>query len=789
MTQPDGAFPDSAANFESFAEFAAKTQEDWEAGFRNAEVNRWGILAPLSDTFIIGDLIEILSGVEDGDLDDVGSFVNRILRFFTRVPIGAVTEAYPELLSAPTFEAGTMARNNTLWDIDPNFSRTNDGTGAAKIVITDGTPQALRSGKNVGDYIAVGAGQIFSATVHVAHQSASGTVRLQVVPYTGGQPGEPVTMTTETTLPGDNTEVPSVYTVQNPNLNWPGYELTGRYVVPAGVDGIQLRILVEGTGAFWFDDASARQVGKLRREHVDGLPDILQEVVDRIQLVIDGIFNALTGGSTILNTIEDLVEALLNIPHGNVQGVGGPKSIGEAILGFINAIIGGLVGAPPQGDASPADAFNIAKIISERASRGDFAWEVVNYRNNTSIDNGLLPSSEASINLSVINTSLEATQDASLIGIIRVQRSAPLGVVSWLGHGVDNLTAFYVNIWRIDPDDGDWELVYHSDNILGDLELGSTPAWNFHFLPPGQQLPRVAGEVYACELVPVGTGTHYVRGVSSADDIPDHPYVPYLIAATRDNSSSPDSPPSTIPAANIVRSKDIPYLEFAIDVEGDPSYHDPVERYLSQSTTIPIPNWCNRIDLVCVGGGGGGAQGAIGLFGNPGQPGKFNAMTLVRGEDFDSGDVVEFTRGGGGSAGQLGAGGNGGSSTLKVNDITVTAAGGDGGAGFRVLSAGVGYGPGNFEYNGRLFVGGGNQAVTGAAGVAPGGAGNGGTGWGIQAGGAGAPGGAWVVFRQEPVEDEQVDIVPPTPPTTLTLLAATHSSLTVLADGGEDPEE
>src|SRR5690606_36932951 len=120
-------------------------------------------------------------------------------------------------------------------------------------------------------------------------------------------------------------------------------------------------------------------------------------------------------------------------------GVGGPRSIGEAIISFLNQLIAGLVGEPPAGAASPSDALNIAKIISSRASQGSFAWEVVNYRNNTSIDNGLLPSSEASINLSVVNTTLEATQNSSLIGVVRVERSAPLGVVSWLGYGTTNL--------------------------------------------------------------------------------------------------------------------------------------------------------------------------------------------------------------------------------------------------------------------------------------------------------------------------------------------------------------
>lgn len=44
MTQPDGLFPTVAANFGSLADFASKTQSDWESSLVGAETDRWSEL-------------------------------------------------------------------------------------------------------------------------------------------------------------------------------------------------------------------------------------------------------------------------------------------------------------------------------------------------------------------------------------------------------------------------------------------------------------------------------------------------------------------------------------------------------------------------------------------------------------------------------------------------------------------------------------------------------------------------------------------------------------------------
>lgn len=92
MTQPDQFTPLGAANFGSLAEWAGKTQAEWEAeirasveshfldaedGFNNlisafTDVVQF-VVAVLQKIPIVGDILEIVSGVEDGDFGDFGT--------------------------------------------------------------------------------------------------------------------------------------------------------------------------------------------------------------------------------------------------------------------------------------------------------------------------------------------------------------------------------------------------------------------------------------------------------------------------------------------------------------------------------------------------------------------------------------------------------------------------------------------------------------------------------------------------------------------------------------------
>ena len=62
------------------------------------------------------------------------------------------------------------------------------------------------------------------------------------------------------------------------------------------------------------------------------------------------------------------------------------------------------------------------------------------------------------------------------------------------------------------------------------------------------------------------------------------------LAATRNNTSNPNTPTTPIAKANVVRSGNIPWIEVAIDTGNVDGYYDPITVYLTESGSVPIRN-------------------------------------------------------------------------------------------------------------------------------------------------------------------------------------------------------
>ncbi|ATN93993.1 minor tail protein [Mycobacterium phage Kumao] len=692
-----------------------------------------------------------------------------------KVHIGAITRERPNLIQAGNFPLGSIAPNGD-WDIDLT-SRTDDGSGSAKVQ-ANGRFKALRSGRRPDDVIQVGEGQKFEFAINVRWTDYVGNggdaIELHVVPFANGVPQPPVKLTS---FRPDETESP-----------WPGVEITGEWTVPDGVDGIQQRILVTPNaleGWFYFDDASAKQDVVFRLEWIDGLPEELQNILAHWQATLNTIFHSLTGITNAFTELADIAEALANIPFQNIAGVLGPGNLGASVIEAINAIVGGWVGQQGTG-AGIADLFNIGKLISSMASQGRMAWEILGIRNNRPVASGLLPSSHANYEITSINTNLETTQSQSLIGVIRVAQDMPLGLISWLGCGTANLTAFYINVWYIDPTDGTRDLVHHSPNLIGDIVSGSTPDWNFYNLDTSEDgpLPLLAGEDYAIEFVPVGTGSHIIRGMSTDDDIPDHPYAQVVgLAAWRDNSTNPNNPPASILKANWNTGQDIPWFCIAIDTSTSVNYHDPLTVPFNEDGSIVVPRWAKYVDVIGVGGGGGSRQGGtVGFYGEPGEPGQWNAVTWVRGEDF-SGDaptvVVDIGNGGYGGTGNGSAGQN---TVITLGGETLVCPGGAGGTQLQPIIIGgdpYGRGPGDFEYNDVVYKGGVDQRSYGSAGSVPGGGAMGGNWLLFSPGAYGGKGAVWVVFRDGDTGDAIPEAPEPPAAPIVTVVETTYSTIKI----------
>lgn len=513
----------------------------------------------------------------------------------------------------------------------------------------------------------------------------------------------------------------------------------------------------------------------------NGIASFANEIVDRIQLIIDTILTALTKLPVIGGTLEDLFQMLGLIPADNVTGGGGPATIIDSFFAIINKILGGAVGVPGAEGGSLADLENVMGKLGSGSYLGEESWRIVNMLNNTPVSQGFMATGRANYDWQSTNTYLPTTQANSLSVSFGLQQAMPLGVFSWCGYGTAGMTAFYFNVRKVNLTTGVRSLVFHSGNIIGELQPGTTAAdAAFMFCELTNAIAGEAVDYYYGEFVPVG-GTHYVRGMSFTDSIPDHPTAAVPCVATAVNyTSGPNTPTVDLPKAS--SKPDVPWLEFAVS-KGDVADHREPQKWSLDfdGETLPIPSWANRVDRIVVGTGGHGANSGaldlLGFAGKPGQPGQVSADTLARGTDFgDDATILTFNVLPDGSA------------KLSIPGNENTAAPGAAGAGTQFGLKPVGKGPGVLTYNDQTYTFGGDQKVAGQPGTDPGGGGNGGDGLFFAAGGKGGKPIAWVCFRQVEVVDETPtgDVTPPTPPTSMTVVEATPSTLTVDWSGATD---
>ncbi|ATN88846.1 minor tail protein [Mycobacterium phage DmpstrDiver] len=810
-TQPTSAPPTTGEPPKTSAELSAIRGQFWELllqkvvealvgvflpGNGNAfeQLRDWALSIPILGDIInlINDILSpIFGGIDFSDGVQPAEVWETVTRVFIEPlnlligPRSLLAQLFGQLghasstnlLPAGAFAADSIT-SSTDWIIDADKSRTGDGSGAAKVVAS-GEQKALRS----ADVIPVA--QSFTPKVFVAHEGYVGTgvaVRLQVVPHVNGVAQEPVDVAT--------------YTPAVADLDWPGQELTGVYEVTEGVTGVQVRILITHTatsGTFWFDDASATQTARLKPEWVDGLTDQLQNILGRIQALIDSIVNTLRGTvGTVLNTWDDLVDALQTINPANILGALGAGNIAEAIQEFLDHLVGGLVGQHGTGASLP-DLFNTILQVSSNAAQGAFAWLLAGVSTNKPVDKGLLPSGDANYPYSNANAWLPVTQNACLAITYRAGKSEPLGAIGWLGKGSTNITAVYVNVRKIDKATGARNLVHHSPNLVSLLPAGDdTVGWVYYQIDDADIIPREITDEFEIEPVIVGTGTHYIRGYDEEDDIPDHPYANVKsVAAVRDETSNPNSPAASIAKSAVVKSSKVPWIELAVDTGSGADHYDPQKIYLGTNpTTIAKPRWANAFDLVGVGGAGGGRQASLAQFGEGGWPGQFNAGSFYEGEDFEPDEdvIIEFNPGAPGTGG-AGVGGKGGDTLFTFGgEERLRCVGGAGGDSLGLIGKPTGRGyPEPLEYNGQTYLAGGHQKVPSGGGIAPGGAGNGGDRF-FNHGGPGALGGGWVYFYKRDVTTpppDPIDTTPPTPPETI-VVGKTYSKITVRAEGGTD---
>ena len=307
-------------------------------------------LNALADIPLVGDLIEILTGVEDGDLEDLGTWANTLLDAFSplnalnifgilptnvfgSVPIGALTDVIPNLLPLAHFPIGSIAEGPG-WIVD-ELVTASGGAGSAKI-IADGLPHGLR-----GIEIPVVPNQVFDLSVLTQWTglvSSGSPIQLGVVAFNKGQE-------VARTIIGS---------IANPGASSAGWvPVSGQYTVPAdgSVDAIKVRLMLSPlatAGTVWFDDVSGTQPGEILQEWVENLPEQFEGILDMFGLsaladLISPDVAALWTNAiqTIINPLELLTElpdftSLLNIFGGTAPIL--PSAIAEVNNAWTNLL-------------------------------------------------------------------------------------------------------------------------------------------------------------------------------------------------------------------------------------------------------------------------------------------------------------------------------------------------------------------------------------------------------------------------------------------------------------------
>ena len=757
--------------------YIGETARDLGLAIRDGLVNVIKELTGLD----LSTLLEVFDGIDltpggiiaaiEGLLEDVpvlGDIIRIVKQLiFGGVPVGALTPDQPNILTMGDFAAGSIA-GGSEWTIDAATSRSGDGTGSVTVTC-NGKPHALRTGAEPIDRIPVSVGQKITPAIYIKHQGYSGSgapIQWQLVPFKGTEQQPIVNLES--------------YAPSTADADWPGHKLSGDYTVPEGVTGVQFRIYIAPTaagGQLWFDDAEGRQAANLQQSWIEGLSDEFSGVLGRIQAVVDTFLAAITGLPVIGGTLTELLEALHLIPPSNVTGAAGPATIFDSIFGIIDALLGGLTGTPGASGGSLSDVTNVAGQIASQSAQGAYAWQLANMLNNTPVARGMLSSGRANYDLTSANTFLATTQSAALSVSFGLLQAMPIGVISWYGYGSSGITAFYVNVRKVNLTTGARELVHHSANIVGTLVPGTTAAnadWMFYSLP--QPLAGNATDYFYVEFVPVG-GTHNIRGMNFADSIKDHPLATVPCYGTTVNySTNPNAPAASLTKATSAPA--VAWVEFAPALGDVADHHEPAIFVLDDDgESIPIPSWCNRLDAIPLSRGGDGHDGlTLNIAGAPGQPGQFAPVTWSRGVHF-SGDATLVTYN------VL----SDGSAKVSIPGQSTTAAPGANGAGTGFGINPTGHGPGVLDYNGQKYLGGADQKTAGGNGQNPGGGGAGGNGLFFQPGGKGGKPVAWICFRQTAVDNENTsgDTTAPTAPT-VEIAGTTFSSITIAATGSLD---
>ncbi|UXE04405.1 minor tail protein [Mycobacterium phage Funsized] len=679
------------------------------------------------------------------------------------LPLSHIRNVQPNLLVDGSFDSEDTLAGFPDWDYDEADGHSRPGCA---YTMADGTTHTLHSNP-----IEVGVGDTFDFEAWgkwsnlVVAAGASNPIQVAVASYTA-----------DNVLIGGAPQVITAVGGAGGSAAWQGGVIATAWAPPATADYIVLELTVASTataGAVKFDDLVARKTGTLPQSYVSGLVGALQDAATGLQNLINQIWTGVT--RQILDgpkSLPDLFHALGNIPPVSIIGVGAGTII-DTFTETWNQLWGGAARQIASGDKSIADAANAVADVSTNADNavqiGEWNNAILGIRDNKPFDSGMDPTAVSMFPIPAATASsgepvyLNATAASVPVAFWIAPEDATRGSIQWLGKGNANITAFYIDVYRVDAT-GAHTLIHTSNDLFPSLTAGLKLLR--YDMPTAARVTVAHGDILAFAFRVQGTGTHQI-GARFGLVAGDTTQVPQRPSGIRTATYGLVGNLTAGQAATIYGG-DVPWVAFGI-VTGDvaPPYYAP----RTTTFTTPgwnyydIPTWAKYVDVIMVGAGGSGHGGDGGLnrSGEGGGAGQWATETLQRGVDFPANATqIAIWVGAGGNAVGKETNGVAGQDTFREaitgGKVRVTATGGLRGDQYDTESgarSSTGQSPGSITYLGVPYAGGGTasggNSSNGATGSAPGGGGGGGGGgvytvaWG---GGAGARGGAWAVARQ-----------------------------------------
>jgi hypothetical protein len=242
-------------------------------------------LGSLNSIPVLGPLIESL--INGGQpLNVLNLFGQLPQSLFGLIPASSIGGTSPNLLNNGPFDGSISMDGSGVWTWDAAVGHSSNGSARTT---ANGTLKALLS-----NAVDVDAGQVLTPTVWAKTSS-----------YTGS--GTPIRLAVRTYLAGAQVASTNIQSVAGAGLtSWT--QLTGSYTVPAGVDQVRIRLVVDTTataGSVWFDDATLTKPGN---GPFDGILDLfgLGALDDLIGIDVTGIWSSLiTGTLNPLSLLQD----------------------------------------------------------------------------------------------------------------------------------------------------------------------------------------------------------------------------------------------------------------------------------------------------------------------------------------------------------------------------------------------------------------------------------------------------------------------------------------------------